>query len=393
MGAPHGGTLVERQASPEVAAAWQKRLRGGELARLTVSPREACDLELLGNGAFSPLQGFLEEADYRSVVRDLRLANGLVWPIPVVLGAGEAEAAPLREGQDVALIGPDGDALAILHLREKYLADVRAEAQEVYRTTEDAHPGVRAVYARSPVLLAGPVTVLRRPARAPVFEPYRFSPAETRRAFATRGWRTVVAFQTRNPVHRAHEYLIKTALEGVDGLLLHPLVGETKDDDIPADVRLRCYEALLASYFPADRVVFAVLPAAMRYAGPREAIFHALMRKNHGCTHFIVGRDHAGVGNYYGTYDAQRIFEQFTEEELGIRPVFFEHSFYCTACGGMASAKTCAHGEDQHVTLSGTKVRSLLAAGQAPPPEFSRPEVAEILVEAATERTAVAAGG
>ena len=392
LGRPHGGRLISRHASDEVAAEWRGRVRRGEIPSLGVGAREVCDLELIGNGGFSPLEGFLGQADYRSVVRDLRLASGLVWSVPVVLGASEEEAAQLREGGDVALVTEDGTALAVLHLREKYLLtreDVLEEARAVYRTEEEAHPGVRALYARGAVLLGGEVTVLQAPSRSPLFEPYRLGPAETRAAFAARGWRTVVAFQTRNPVHRAHEYLLKTAMEGVDGLLLHPLVGETKDDDIPADVRLACYEALLEGYFPKDRVLLGVLPAAMRYAGPREAIFHALMRKNHGCTHFIVGRDHAGVGNYYGTYDAQRIFEQFSEAELGIRPIFFEHSFYCAACGGTASSKTCPHGSEQHVTLSGTKVRALLAAGEALPVEFSRPEVAEILI--AAERAKVLA--
>jgi sulfate adenylyltransferase/3'-phosphoadenosine 5'-phosphosulfate synthase len=389
LGQPHGGTLVNRMASEGEAAEWRARIRRGEVATVVVGAREVCDLELLGNGGFSPLTGFMGQADYRSVVRDLRLANGLVWPVPVVLGTSEEQAAQLSEGQDVALLdGRDGQEnapLAVLRLREKYLLskeDILEEARAVYRTEEEAHPGVKAVYARGPVLLAGEVTVLQPPSRNAVFEPYRLSPAETRAAFAARGWRTVVAFQTRNPVHRAHEYLLKTALEGVDGLLLHPLVGETKDDDIPADTRLACYEALLDAYFPKDRVVLGVLPAAMRYAGPREAIFHAIMRKNHGCTHFIVGRDHAGVGSYYGTYDAQKIFEQFTEAELGIRPLFFEHSFYCGACGATASSKTCPHGSEHHVTLSGTKVRAMLAAGEAPPPEFSRPEVASILIAA-----------
>ncbi len=385
LGQPHGGRLTLRQAPAEEVAAWRARLERDALPRLSVSPREACDLELLGNGALSPLEGFLGPADYRAVVRDLRLAGGLLWPIPVVLGATESEAAGLREGQDVALISPHGVPLAVLHLREKYLAEPRSEALEVYRTTEDAHPGVAAVYARGPVLLGGRVTVLQAPARPASLRPYLLGPAQTRHEFATRGWRSVVAFQTRNPVHRAHEFLLKTALEGVDGLLLHPLVGETKSDDIPADVRLRCYEALLAEYFPAERVLLSALPAAMRYAGPREAIFHALMRKNYGCTHFIVGRDHAGVGDYYGTYDAQRIFEGFTEVELGIRPLFYEHTFYCTACAGMASAKTCPHGEEVHLTLSGTRVRELLRAGEPLPPEFTRPEVAAVLTGAARQ--------
>ena len=394
LGGPHGGTLINRMASTEAAAEWRARIRHEEVAVVRVGAREACDLELLGSGGFSPLTGFMGQADYRSVVRDLRLASGLVWSVPVVLGVSEEAAAQLREGQDVALVKETEDAtpLAVLHLREKFLLskeDIAEEARAVYRTEEEAHPGVKAVYARGLVLLGGEVTVLQPPSRAEIFEPYRLTPAETRAAFASRGWRTVVAFQTRNPVHRAHEYLLKTALESVDGLLLHPLVGETKEDDIPADVRLRCYEALLDGYFPKDRVVLGVLPAAMRYAGPREAIFHALMRKNHGCTHFIVGRDHAGVGSYYGTYDAQKIFEQFTEAELGIRPVFFEHSFYCAACAGMASAKTCPHSSEHHVTLSGTKVRALLAAGEAPPAEFSRPEVAAILIAAERAKVAV----
>jgi sulfate adenylyltransferase len=376
-------------------AEWDARVARGDLPRLVVSAREACDLELLGNGAFSPLDGFLGAADYRRVIHEGRLTEergGVLWPIPIVLGADADLAAGLREGADIALVAPDelgGEVLGVLHVRERFGADLRAEASLVYRTEEEAHPGVAAIYARGPVLLGGAVEVLRPPARAPVFGPYRLGPAETRATFAQRGWRTVVAFQTRNPVHRAHEYLIKTALEGVDGLLLHPLVGETKSDDIPADVRLRCYEALLANYFPADRVLFSVLPAAMRYAGPREAILHALMRKNYGCTHFIVGRDHAGVGSYYGTYDAQRIFHGLAEADLGIRPLFYEHTFYCTACGGTASAKTCPHDESARLSLSGTRVRELLRAGEAPPPEFTRPEVAAVLLEAARVREAV----
>ncbi|MDQ3701960.1 MAG: sulfate adenylyltransferase [Chloroflexota bacterium] len=381
LGQPHGGRLAPRQAPAEAVAPWLERIERDALPQLTVSAREVCDLELLGNGALSPLEGFLGQADYRTVVRDLRLTNGLLWPVPVVLGASEEVAAGLREGQDIALLSPEGTPLAVLHLREKYLAHPRGEAQEVYRTVDEAHPGVAAVYARGPVLLGGAVTVLQLPTAPAQFQPYTLGPAQTRREFVARGWQSVVAFQTRNPVHRAHEYLLKTALEGVDGLLLHPLVGETKADDIPADVRLRCYEALLTEYFPAGRVLLSLLPAAMRYAGPREAIFHALMRKNYGCTHFIVGRDHAGVGNYYGTYDAQRIFQGYSEAELGIRPLFYEHTFYCTACAGMASAKTCPHDDSTHLTLSGTRVRDLLRAGEPLPVEFTRPEVARVLME------------
>jgi ATP sulfurylase/adenylyl-sulfate kinase len=391
LGVPHGGRLLPRQAPAAAVAEWDARVAGGELPRLVVSAREACDLELLGNGAFSPLDGFVGAEDYQRVIHEGRLTanyGGVIWPVPIVLGARAEFAAGLEDGADIALVAPEefgGQVLGILHLRERFPADTRAEALEVYKTEEDAHPGVAAVYARGPVLLGGAVTVLRAPVRQDVFTPYLLGPAETRAAFAERGWQTIVAFQTRNPVHRAHEYLLKTALEGVDGLLLHPLVGETKSDDIPADIRLRCYEALLASYFPADRVLLSVLPAAMRYAGPREAILHALMRKNYGCTHFIVGRDHAGVGDYYGTYDSQRIFHNLSEGDLGIRPLFYEHTFFCTACGAVASAKTCPHDASARVSLSGTRVRELLRSGEALPPEFTRPEVAEVLRETVSD--------
>jgi sulfate adenylyltransferase/3'-phosphoadenosine 5'-phosphosulfate synthase len=382
--APHGGQLVNRLATPTQASALAERLF--TLPRLSLGPRALADLDLIAVGAFSPLEGFLTQADYDSVVERMRLANGLPWSLPITLSASEREADALGDATEVALTDSQGDVRAVLTLAERFSRDLEREAELVYRTSDPAHPGVAAILKEGPVVLGGPVTVLERNVLGEAFRSYGLDPAETRRAFAEREWQSVVGFQTRNPVHRAHEYLQKCALEVADGLLLHPLVGETKDDDIPADVRMRCYRVLLDGYYPADRVLLSVLPAAMRYAGPREAIFHALVRKNYGCTHFIVGRDHAGVGNYYGTYDAHHIFRSFAPGELGIQPLFFDHAFFCTSCNGMASTKTCPHGAESHVVLSGTKVRDMLRAGEYPPAEFSRPEVAAVLVEAERSR-------
>lgn len=384
---PHGGTLVNR----EVTGNERERLieASPRMPRLSLSARQISDLEMIAVGAYSPLEGFLCESDYQSVCATMRLANGLVWPIPVTLSAGE-NAMALSEGEDIALYEKD-HLLGILHLAARYRYDKRREAELVYRTTDTGHPGVCTLNEQGEWLLGGRISLLNRPLN-PAFPEYRRDPAETRALFRERNWRRVVAFQTRNPVHRAHEYIQKCALEIADGLLLHPLVGETKADDVPAAVRIRSYEAILSHYYPATRTILSVLPAAMRYAGPREAVFHALIRKNYGCSHFIVGRDHAGVGTYYGTYDAHHIFDEFGPEELGLTPLFFDHTFYCRSCSGMASSKTCPHDSSAHVTLSGTKVRELLNAGELPPAEFSRPEVARVLIEAELAKQNSAAG-
>jgi|SRR5580698_1168817 sulfate adenylyltransferase len=377
MIAPHGGTLINRFAeSPQAQEALREEAKS--LRSLTLAGREINDLMLIANGALSPLTGFMNQKDYDNVVDNMRLANGLPWTIPVVLGVDREEAP--RPGTRAALYDGEGNLRGIIDVEDVYAYDKGREARNVYRTEEDKHPGVAAMYERKEMLLGGAVTVLPMER-----DPESMSPVETRAEFERRGWKTVVGFQTRNPVHRAHEYIQKCALEIVDGLLLHPLVGETKSDDIPADVRMKCYRVLLENYYPADRVQLSTLPAAMRYAGPREVIFHAIMRKNHGCTHFIVGRDHAGVGNYYGTYDAQKMFENFTPEEIGITPLKFENSFYCVNCQSMGTAKTCGHDAEHHVSLSGTTVRQMLRSGEMPPPEFSRPEVAQILIEASRE--------
>ena len=364
---PHGGELVDCTGPrPDDL---------DELETIRLTPREVADLDMLASGALSPLAGFMGRDDYEGVVGEMRLSSGLVWALPVCLAV---ERPP--EGDRVALADGSGRPLAVLEVEGAYPYDKEREAEQCFRTTDEAHPGVARLYAQHDTYLAGRVSVFDR--LEPSFPELHKDPAETRATFAQRGWKRVVGFQTRNPIHRAHEYLTKCALETVDGLLIHPLVGETKSDDVPAAVRVEAYDVLVSNYYPADRVVVSSFPAAMRYAGPREAIWHAICRKNYGCSHFIVGRDHAGVGDYYGTYDAQLIFDELDPQDLGIEPMFFEHSFWCRACGQMATPKTCPHDRDQHVFLSGTKVRELLSQGELPPAEFSRPEVAEILIAA-----------
>jgi sulfate adenylyltransferase len=375
--APHGGELVDRTVSDARAA--ELVAEAGSLPRVRMTEKQTADLDMIASGALSPLVGFMTRADYDPVVETMHLENGLPWSLPVTLAM---EAAP--SGERVALEDHDGVLVAVLEVADVFEADREHEAELVYRTTEDVHPGVAQIYAEGSLLVGGPVTVFRR--SEPAFPALHKDPAETRAVIAANGWQRVVGFQTRNPVHRAHEYIQKCALEAVDGLLLHPLVGKTKGDDVPAEVRVRCYEVLLERYYPADRTLLSAFPAAMRYAGPREAIWHAICRKNYGCSHFIVGRDHAGVGSYYGTYDAQLIFDEFEDGELGVEPMFFEHSFFCRTCGNMATAKTCPHPSDDHVHLSGTKVREMLGRGEMPPVEFSRPEVAQVLIDAYRSR-------
>jgi len=376
--APHGGKLVDLVLPPDQAAS--EAAEAVNLPKVDVGTRELSDLEMLAVGALSPLTGFVGEADYRSILQTMHLENGLAWTIPVTLSV-DADGAKRVGGSDKIALTAGGATIATMEVGEVFRRDREAEAESVFRTTEIEHPGVKALHESGDFCVAGSVRVIGLPTHD-TFLPYRLTPAQTRDAFAERGWKTVVGFQTRNPVHRAHEYLQKCAMEIVDGLLLHPLVGETKSDDVPADVRMQCYEVLFDNYYPDGRAMISVFPAAMRYAGPKEAIWHAIARKNYGCTHFIVGRDHAGVGSYYGTYDAQKIFDEFDPGELGITPLFFEHSFWCNRCEGMGSPKTCPHGEQDRVSLSGTKVREMLRAGTKPPQEFSRPEVAQILIDA-----------
>jgi sulfate adenylyltransferase/3'-phosphoadenosine 5'-phosphosulfate synthase len=378
---PHGGQLTARLATPARARELEAEAPG--LPAIDLDPWTVSDLELFAGGGLSPLTGFMREVDVLSVQDRLRLSDGLVWSLPIMLPITAAQAHQLSEGDRVALHS-DGQDLAVLTVTETYSYDRQKLAAAVYGTIDDAHPGVARTLAQPDHAVGGPVEVIRVPEGT--FPAYRRTPAEVREEIRNRGWRTVVGFQTRNPVHRAHEYLQKVALEQVDGLLLHPLVGETKGDDIPADVRMKCYEALIENNYPPDRVLLSVFPASMRYAGPREAIFHALVRKNYGCTHFIVGRDHAGVGQYYGTYAAQEIFDQFDREEIGIEILRFEHSFWCRACGGMATTRTCPHGGDERVVLSGTRVREMLRNGEDLPEEFTRPAIARVLLEAERAR-------
>ncbi len=376
---PHGGQLVNRMLRGQMRQAVKDRAE--HLPKLDLNPMNLSDLELITTGAMSPLTGFMGRADYERVVSDMRLTNNLLWSIPVTLAVDDETAANINPGQEIALC-ENGHVLAVMEVAEKYSYDKVREAELVYGTTDEAHPGVARLFKQGDILLGGEIWAVELPAATrDEFPELRHTPAQTRRMFARRGWRRIVGFQTRNPIHRAHEYIQKAALEIVDGLFIHPLVGETKSDDIPAEVRIASYQAILRDYYPAESVLLGVFPAAMRYAGPREAIFHALIRKNYGCTHFIVGRDHAGVGGYYGTYDAQRIFDNFSRDEVGVEILPFDYTFYCRKCGMVVSSKTCPHDKSEWIFLSGTQVREMLERGEMLPPEFTRPEVSKVLLE------------
>lgn len=380
---PHGGVLVNRILPAEAQGKLIDNLE--RFPSLTLTQRQWSDVVLIAHGGYSPLSGFIGERNYRAVVREGRLSNGLAWTIPILLLVHEDEKDRFKIGNDVILRDRDGKNLAVLHLSEIYRVDKDELARSVWQTTDTQHPGIRQLFDEGTIALAGEIDIVRLEYDA-IIQRYHRTPAETREYFKKKGWKTIAAFQTRNPVHRAHEYIQKVTLELVDGLLLHPLVGETKQGDIPADVRMECYRVLLENYYPADRVLLSVMPGAMRYAGPREAIHHAIIRQNYGCTHFIVGRDHAGVGSYYGTYDAQRIFDDYTKDELAITPLKFENTSYCKWCASIASERTCPHPQDSRVSLSGTKVREHLELGLPLPAEFSRPEVVEVLLKAFAAR-------
>ena len=374
---PHGNKLVNREDCEIQVQNIKEYVHS--LPRLTLSQRNLADLECIATGVYSPLEGFVNEADYHNIVNHMRLSNGLAWSIPVTLQIPEAEAPKYQLDREIALAHPQGDILAVMNVTSKFKPDQDYEAQKVYLTTDEKHPGVKAMRTEGEVYLGGSIHQIKAIPHHDFLE-YRLTPKITRAEFALRQWNTIVAFQTRNPIHRAHEYITKIALEIVDGLFINPLVGMTKPDDIPAEVRMQCYTTLIEKYYPQNRTVLGVFPAAMRYAGPREAIMHAIARQNYGCTHFIVGRDHAGVGDYYGTYDAQQIFEEFNCDELQIQPLKFEHAFYCLRTQTMGTAKTSPATSEERIHLSGTKVRAMLREGRVPPPEFSRPEIAEILV-------------
>jgi sulfate adenylyltransferase len=376
---PHGGENLKPLLleGPALAA---EIARAATLPKLPVSSRERGDLIMLGIGGFTPLHGFMTHADWKSVCGDMQLASGLFWPIPITLSATKAASDPLKPDSEVALVDAmDGEVLATMTVREKYTIDKQYECTSVFKTADLEHPGVRMVMDQAEVNLAGPVKVLSQGEFPSKYGDLYMTPAQTRAVFAANGWSTVAAFQTRNPMHRSHEYLAKVAIEVCDGVLVHSLLGNLKPGDIPAEVRTQTISVLIDKYFAKKTVVQSGYPLDMRYAGPREALLHALFRQNYGCSHQIVGRDHAGVGNYYGPFDAHHIFDEIPKGSLETKPLKIDWTFWCYECGGMASARTCPHDEKQRLLVSGTKLRKWLSEGDEVPAEFSRPEVLKIL--------------
>jgi sulfate adenylyltransferase len=377
--APSG---VQRAAHPPSMADEQTRLewlgRAPTLKSVQVSSRLVADLECLAVGAYSPVEGFMNKGDYESVLKHMRLESGAAWTLPITLPIDDEQLESIRGSKQVVLLSGSAQPLAILHVGEIYEYDRQAEARHVYRTEDTAHPGVALLRDQGNHLVGGTVTVLDLPPGR-LFEAERLSPAYIRRLIEKKGWKTVCGFHARNPIYRAHEYLTKCALELVDGLLLHPTVGDDRGDNISSTARIASYQYLVENFYPPNRVILSVFPGLAKYAGPREAVFHALCRKNYGCTHMIVGRDHAGVGNYYGSFEAHEIFGEFTPAELGITPIFVDHAFWCRLCDQMATAKTCPHRPEERVALSATEVRRRLASGETIPPEFARPQIVEVL--------------
>ena len=377
--APHGGELKPLLLTGDALLA--DRERAVSLPRVRMTSKEVSDLIMFAMGAFSPLDGFMTRDDYLGVVRDMKLASGVLWPIPVTLAVTAEEADALPEGGEVALVDGDTDEImGVMTVEERFTYDQQEEAAQVFRTTDDEHPGVHRINTQGEVYLGGPVRALSEgtyPSAYPEFA----RPAETRAIFEDKGWSMVAAFQTRNPLHRSHEYLTKIAMEVCDGVFIHPIVGALKPGDIPADVRMKCYRILLEKYYVPERAVLKVYPMEMRYGGPREAVLHGIIRQNFGCSHMIIGRDHAGVGSYYGAFDAQDIFDELPPGALEIRPLKLDWTFWCYRCGEMASMKTCPHGKEDRCLISGTELRRMLAEGKQPPPEFSRPETIKILME------------
>lgn len=377
---PHGGQLKPLLLEGEELEQEKEKARSLPAVRLT--SRETSDLIMMAMGAFSPLDGFMGKDDYISVIEDMHMKDGILWPVPITLSVTDDQAGSFQLDSEIALVDEENDeVMGSMKVMEKFTYDKNLEAKHVFRTEDEAHPGVAKLLAQKEVLLAGPVKAFSEGPYPEIYGKHFGRPKETRKIFKEHGWRTIAAFQTRNPIHRSHEYCTKIALEVSDGLLIHPLVGKLKTDDIPADIRMKCYEVLMENYYPQDRVVLKVYPMEMRYAGPREAILHAIFRQNYGCSHLIVGRDHAGVGNYYGPFDAQTIFDDIDKGELHLKPLKIDWTFWCHNCDGMASLKTCPHDKEDRVLISGTDLRKMLANGKMPPKEFSRPEVVKILID------------